>query len=69
MWKDYLNKNCPFHYSLLFLQKIQFFLGPGAQIALRALALLGLKIGRIEDVSPIPTDSTRRVGGRRGRIL
>ena len=29
-------------------------LGPGAQTALRALARLGLKIGRIEDVTPIP---------------
>ncbi|EFH49497.1 hypothetical protein ARALYDRAFT_325233 [Arabidopsis lyrata subsp. lyrata] len=26
-------------------------------------------IGRIEDVTPIPTDSTRRKGGRRGRRL
>ena len=43
--------------------------GPGAQTALRALARLGLKIGRIEDVTPIPTDSTRRAGGRRGRRL
>ena len=44
-------------------------LGPGAQTALRALARLGLKIGRIEDVTPIPTDSTRKAGGRRGRRL
>eukprot|EP00299_Pterocystis_sp_00344_P010206 c4509_g1_i1.p1 GENE.c4509_g1_i1~~c4509_g1_i1.p1 ORF type:complete len:166 (+),score=31.33 c4509_g1_i1:1-498(+) len=43
--------------------------GPGAQSALRALARSGLKIGRIEDVTPIPTDSTRRPGGRRGRRL
>ncbi len=43
--------------------------GPGAQAAMRALARLGLKIGRIEDVTPIPTDSTRRKGGRRGRRL
>ena len=43
--------------------------GPGAQSALRALARNGLKIGRIEDVTPIPTDSTRRWGGRRGRRL
>ena len=28
-----------------------------------------MKIGRIEDVTPIPTDSTRRAGGRRGRRL
>ena len=43
--------------------------GPGAQAALRALARAGMKIGRIEDVTPIPTDSTRRKNGRRGRRL
>ena len=43
--------------------------GPGAQSALRALARAGMKIGRIEDVTPTPTDSTRRKGGRRGRRL
>ncbi|KAJ6364934.1 hypothetical protein OIU76_029834 [Salix suchowensis] len=43
--------------------------GPGAQSALRALARSGMRIGRIEDVTPIPTDSTRRKGGRRGRRL
>mmetsp|Transcript_23037 Transcript_23037/g.64710 ORF Transcript_23037/g.64710 Transcript_23037/m.64710 type:complete len:158 (+) Transcript_23037:118-591(+) len=43
--------------------------GPGAQSALRALARAGMKIGRIEDVTPIPTDSTRRKSGRRGRRL
>ncbi len=43
--------------------------GPGAQAALRALARAGMKIGRIEDVTPIPTDTTRRKGGRRGRRL
>merc|ERR1712076_191911 len=43
--------------------------GPGAQSALRALARNGMKIGRIEDVTPIPTDCTRRKGGRRGRRL
>lgn len=43
--------------------------GPGAQAALRALARNGLKIGRIEDVTPIPTDCVRRKGGRRGRRL
>src|ERR1700749_2519811 len=34
--------------------------GPGAQSALRALARAGMGIGRIEDVTPVPTDSTRR---------
>uniref|UniRef100_A0A8C9BVY7 Small ribosomal subunit protein uS11 n=1 Tax=Phocoena sinus TaxID=42100 RepID=A0A8C9BVY7_PHOSS len=43
--------------------------GPGAQSALRALARSGTKIGRIEDVTPIPSDSTRRKGGLRGRSL
>lgn len=43
--------------------------GPGAQSALRALARNGMKIGRLEDVTPIPTDSTRAKGGRRGRRL
>ena len=43
--------------------------GPGAQAAMRSLARMGLKIGRIEDVTPIPTDCTRRKDGRRGRRL
>ena len=43
--------------------------GPGAQSALRALARSGMRIGRVEDVTPSPTDSTRRKGGRRGRRL
>ncbi|XP_002132196.1 40S ribosomal protein S14a-like [Drosophila pseudoobscura] len=43
--------------------------GPGAQPALRALARSSMKIGRIEDVTPIPCDSTRRKGGRRSRRL
>ena len=41
--------------------------GQGAQPAIRALVRAGLKIGRIEDVTPIPHDSTRKPGGRRGR--
>jgi len=44
-------------------------MGPGGQVALRAIARSGIKIGRIEDVTPIPTDSTRRGHGRRGRRL
>mmetsp|Transcript_9066 Transcript_9066/g.22500 ORF Transcript_9066/g.22500 Transcript_9066/m.22500 type:complete len:150 (+) Transcript_9066:34-483(+) len=43
--------------------------GPGGQAALRSLARSGMKIGRIEDVTPVPTDCTRRKGGRRGRRL
>ena len=41
--------------------------GPGAQAAIRMLARSGFRIGRIEDVTPIPHDGTRRPGGRRGR--
>ena len=41
--------------------------GPGAQPAIRALARSGLRIGRIEEVTPVPHDGTRRPGGRRGR--
>jgi small subunit ribosomal protein S11 len=41
--------------------------GPGAQAAIRALARAGVKIGRIEDVTPVPHDGTRKKGGRRGR--
>lgn len=41
--------------------------GAGAQPAIRALARAGLRIGKIEDVTPIPHDSCRAKGGRRGR--
>ncbi len=41
--------------------------GPGVQAALRALTRAGLRIGRIDEVTPLPHDSTRRKGGRRGR--
>ena len=41
--------------------------GPGAQAAIRSLARAGLKIGRIEDVTPTPHNGTRKPGGRRGR--
>jgi len=41
--------------------------GEGAQPAIRALIQAGLRIGRIEDVTPIPHDKTRKPGGRRGR--
>ena len=41
--------------------------GPGAQAAIRALARAGLRIGRIEDVTPVTDDSIRGKGGRRGR--
>ena len=41
--------------------------GPGAQAGIRALARGGFKIGRIDDVTPIPHDTTRKKGGKRGR--
>ena len=41
--------------------------GPGAQAAIRALSRMGLKIGVIQDVTPIPHDGCRKKGGRRGR--
>lgn len=41
--------------------------GPGAQSAIRALARAGLRIGRIEESTPVPHDGTRTKGGRRGR--
>lgn len=41
--------------------------GPGAQAAIRALSRMGLKIGIIEDVTPIPHGGCRKKGGKRGR--
>ena len=41
--------------------------GPGAQAAIRALSRIGLKIGFIEDVTPVPHGGCRKKGGRRGR--
>jgi small subunit ribosomal protein S11 len=40
---------------------------PGAQAAIRAFARAGLRIGKIEDVTPVPHDGTKRPGGKRGR--
>jgi small subunit ribosomal protein S11 len=41
--------------------------GAGAQPAIRALARTGLRIGMIEDVTPIIHGNMRAKGGRRGR--
>ncbi|MBS3109509.1 30S ribosomal protein S11 [Candidatus Woesearchaeota archaeon] len=41
--------------------------GPGAQAAVRALSRVGLRIGIIEDVTPMPHDGCRKKGGKRGR--
>lgn len=41
--------------------------GQGAQPAIRAVTRSGLDVGKIEDVTPVPHDSTRQKGGKRGR--
>lgn len=41
--------------------------GPGAQAAVRAISRMGLRIGVITDVTPVPHDGCRKKGGRRGR--
>jgi len=41
--------------------------GAGAQPAIRALARAGMRIGSIEDITPLPHDTCRKKGGRRGR--
>ena len=43
--------------------------GRGAQAAIRALVRSGLRIGKIEDVTPLPHDGCRKKGGRRGRRI
>ncbi|MFA5412416.1 MAG: 30S ribosomal protein S11 [Candidatus Micrarchaeia archaeon] len=41
--------------------------GGGAQAVVRTIARMKIRVGRIEDVTPLPTDSMKRKGGRRGR--
>jgi small subunit ribosomal protein S11 len=41
--------------------------GPGAQATVRTLSRMGFKIGMIEDVTPLPHDTCRKKGGKRGR--
>ena len=41
--------------------------GPGAQAAVRALSRMGLRIGIIEDVTPLPHGGCKKKGGKRGR--
>ncbi|KAH0569304.1 Ribosomal protein S14 [Spironucleus salmonicida] len=43
--------------------------GQGGSSTIRTLVRNNFKIGRIEDVTPIPSDRTRHKGGRRGRRL
>lgn len=41
--------------------------GPGAQAAIRSFTRSGMRIGKIEDVTPLPHGNMRKPGGRRGR--
>ena len=41
--------------------------GKGAQPAIRAISRSDVEVGNIEDVTPIPHDSCRSKGGKRGR--
>ena len=41
--------------------------GPGAQATIRTLSRIGLRIGKIEEVTPEPHNGCRAKGGRRGR--
>ncbi|MCA9477786.1 MAG: 30S ribosomal protein S11 [Nanoarchaeota archaeon] len=41
--------------------------GPGSQAAVRALSRMGLRIGFIQDVTPVPHGGCRKKGGKRGR--
>ena len=43
--------------------------GSGAQAVVRTVARMRLRVGRIDDVTPLPTDSMKRKGGRRGRRM
>ena len=41
--------------------------GPGAQAAVRALSRRGIRVGFIEDVTPVAHGGCRKKGGKRGR--
>jgi len=41
----------------------------GAQAVVRTVARSGVRVLKIEDVTPLPTDSMKRKGGRRGRRM
>lgn len=41
--------------------------GPGAQAAIRALSRMGIRIGIIEEVTPVAHGGCRQKGGKRGR--
>ncbi|XP_074360767.1 small ribosomal subunit protein uS11-like [Apium graveolens] len=59
--------NCPRELGITALHIKFRATGGNKTKSLRTLARLGMKIGRIEDVTPIPNDSTCRKGGGRGR--
>ncbi|MGC9079908.1 MAG: 30S ribosomal protein S11 [Nanopusillaceae archaeon] len=42
---------------------------PSVQFVIKTLITSGLKVGVVEDVTPIPHDHCRRKGGKRGRRL
>lgn len=41
--------------------------GPGAQAAIRSLSRRGIRMGLIEDVTPVQHGGCKKKGGRRGR--
>ena len=41
--------------------------GPGANAAIRAISRAGLRVGIIEDVTPVPHDGCKKCYGKRGR--
>ena len=41
--------------------------GKGSQPAIRAISRSDIEVGEIRDVTPIPHDSCRKKGGKRGR--
>ncbi len=41
--------------------------GPGAQAAIRTFPRMGIRIGKIDEVTPEPHNGCRMKGGRRGR--
>ena len=41
--------------------------GPGAQAAVRTFSRVGIRIGKIDEVTPEPHNGCRAKGGRRGR--
>ena len=41
--------------------------GAGAQAVVRTISRSGIKVGRIEDVTPVPHGGCKKKGGKRGR--